>query len=49
MKTIFFGGRLNFRENLRFALASHVARISPRGGAFLKFESTVNELDPNFH
>ena len=29
---------------------SRVARISQRGGgAFLKFDSTVNELDPNFH
>ena len=30
---------------------SRVARISQRegGGLFLKFDSTVNELDPNFH
>ena len=31
---------------------SRVARISQRGGGgglFLKFASTVNELDPNFH
>ena len=30
---------------------SRVARISQRGGGglFLKFDSTVNELDPNFH
>ena len=30
---------------------SHVARISQKGGGglFLKFDSTVNELDPNFH
>ena len=31
------------------SLGSSVARISQRRGLFWKFETSVNELDPNFH
>ena len=42
--------KLNITIIVWMAGNSRVARISQRGGGlFLKFDSTVNELDPNFH
>ena len=41
--------KLNITTIVWMAGNSRVARISQRGGLFLKFNSTVNELDPNFH
>ena len=42
--------KLNLTTIVWMAGNSRVARISQRGGGlFLKFDSTVNELDPNFH
>ena len=37
------------KEKHRNSLGSRIARISQRGWLFLKFDSTENELHPNFH
>ena len=48
VKELAVGNREMYFKYMR--MASRVARISQGGGGlFLKFDSTVNELDPNFH